>query len=162
MTTYTKYGVSLTQSQKDSLRAAVNAQRSVTLRLSHNQLSGSDQLMLTNMQINKINKAKLSAKGVDIKLSQTQIKKTGGFLGALLASIAGPLLVQGLAGSGLRLPGSRGRGLQLPGTRRGGARRGVRRRVISDDMIRKRAKEMGYQRVVKGSGIWSFIKGLFT
>ena len=89
MTTYTKYGVSLTQGQKDSLRAAVNAQRSVTLRLPHNQLSGSDQLMLTNMQINKINKAKLSAKGVDIKLSETQIKKTGGFWGHYLLASQG-------------------------------------------------------------------------
>lgn len=159
MTTYTKYGVSLTQGQKDSLRAAVNAQRSLTLRLSHNQLSGSDQLMLTNMQINKINKAKLSAKGVDIKLSQTQIKKTGGFLGTLLASLAGPLLAGLFSGKGLQLPGT---SKSAPVTYTGGATRRARRGLITDAMIRRRAKAMGYRRVVKGSGLWSFIKGLFT
>ena len=154
MTTYTKYGVSLTQGQKDSLRAAVNAKRSVTLRLPHNQLSGSDTLMLTKMQIQKINKAKLSAKGADIKLSKTQIEKTGGLLGTL-AAVGIPMLMSGLlGGKGLQLPGTRGRGLQLPGTRKGGK--------LTDDMIRRKAREMGYQRVVKGSGIWSFIKGLFT
>ena len=153
MTTYTKYGVSLTKNQKDSLRAAVNAKRPVTLRLAHNQLSGSDQLLLTRTQIQKIQKARLSAKGVDIKLSKTQLGRTGGALASLLG-FALPMLLPSLLGSGVQLPGTRGRGLQLPGTRKGGA--------VTDAVIRNKARQMGYKRVVKGSGIWSFIKGLFT
>ena len=153
MTTYTKYGVSITQGQKDSLRAAVNAKRSITLRLANNQLSGNDTLMLTKLQINKIQNAKRDGKGVDITLSKTQIEKTGGFLSTLLA-MGLPMLLSGMLGKGLVLPGTRGRGLVLPGTRRGGA--------VTDAMIRNKAKQMGYKRVIKGSGIWSFIKGLFT
>ena len=163
MTNYVKYSVSLTQGQKNSLRAAINAKRSVTLRLPHNQLSGSDTLMLTNLQIQKINNAKRNAKGVDVKLSKTQLEKTGGALSALLA-LGLPLLLSSF-GKGLQLPGTRGKGLALPGTQgRGLVLPGTRRQggAVTDAMIRKKAKEMGYNRVIKGSGIWSFIKGLFT
>ena len=153
MTTYTKYGLTLSKGQKDSLRTAINAKRSVTLRLSHSQLSGTDSLMLTRLQINKIQNARMNGKGVDITLSRTQVEKTGGAIGTMLALLA-PMILPSLLGSGVQLPGSRGRGLRLPGTRKGGS--------VTDAMIRQKAKEMGYTRVKKGSGIWSFIKGIFT
>ena len=119
--------------------------------------------MLTNLQIQKINNAKRNAKGVDVKLSKTQLEKTGGALSALLA-LGLPLLLSSF-GKGLQLPGTRGKGLALPGTHgRGLVLLGTRRQggAVTDAMIRKKAKEMGYNRVIKGSGIWSFIKGLFT
>ena len=43
--TYSAYGVSLTDGEKQSLLAAVRAGRAVTLRVSHPQLSGPDLLM---------------------------------------------------------------------------------------------------------------------
>ncbi len=121
MTTYTAYGVSLTEGQKRNLSTAVNARRGITLRLSAGQLAGSDQLMLTKTQITRIRKAKPQGRGVDVKLSKTQMSKQGGFLGALAAGLAAPMIGKmfGLGqGKGLQLPGT-GRGLQLPGTRRG-------------------------------------------
>lgn len=123
---YSEYGVTLTESQKQSLARAVASRTGVTIRLPIGQLSGSHKLMLTKTQINKITRAKASGKGVDIKLSKTQIGKQGGFgplAGSLLAGIAAPMIGKlfglGQQGNGMVLPGSRGRGLQLPGTRRG-------------------------------------------
>ena len=146
--TYSAYGVSLTDGQKQSLTAAVRAGRAVTLRVSHPQLSGPDRLMLTVTQINKIGRAKAAGRGVDLNLSKTQLSKQGGFgpfTGSMLAGIAGPMIGKMLGfgqdgrglqlsgtGQGLQLPGTSvprtGRGLQLPGTGRGlqlpGTRRG--------------------------------------
>lgn len=119
---YQAYGVSLTAGQKQSLRAAVNAKRGVTLRLSAKQLTGPDQLMLTRTQLNHIAKAKRAQKGADIKMSKAQITKQGGFLGALAAGLAAPMIGKMFGfGRGMQLPGTRrrGRGLQLPGTGRG-------------------------------------------
>ena len=93
--TYSAYGVSLTDGQKQSLTAAVHAGRAVTLRVSHPQLSGPDRLMLTVTQINKIGRAKVAGRGVDLRLSKTQLSKQGGFgpfAGSMLAGIAAPMI----------------------------------------------------------------------
>jgi len=39
---------------------------------------------------------------------------------------------------------------------------GRRRKKVTDEMIRKYARDNGYGEIKKGSGIWSFIKGIFT
>ena len=57
---------------------------------------------------------------VTLKLSKLQISKQGGFIGTLLAGLAGSLLPSLLGGKGLVLPGSKGKGLMLPGTKRQG------------------------------------------
>ena len=81
--------------------------------------------MLTATQINKVQKAKAARRGVDIKLSKSQLSKQGGlgpFAASMLAGIAAPMIGKmfgfGRTGKGMQLPGT-GRGLQLPGTRRG-------------------------------------------
>ena len=48
------------------------------------QLKGIVNFNLTSQQINRINKARMSGHGVDIKFSKTQLKKQGGFLTGLL------------------------------------------------------------------------------
>ena len=123
--TYSAYGVSLTDGQKQSLTAAVRAGRAVTFRISHPQLSGPDLLMLTATQINKIGRAKAAGRGVDLRLSKTQLGKQGGFgpfAASMLAGIAAPMIGKMLGfrqdGRRLQLPGT-GRGLQLPGTGHG-------------------------------------------
>ena len=50
MTTYFEYGVKLTDNQKSKLASAITHNSPLTL----NQLKGSDELMLTKTQINKI------------------------------------------------------------------------------------------------------------
>ena len=47
MTTYIEYGVTLTDGQKSKLASAI-------LNLKHSHLRGSDELMLTKRQIDKI------------------------------------------------------------------------------------------------------------
>ena len=86
---YREYGLMLSDNQKQKLQSA---KEGVTLRLSKDQLSGSDKLLLTKSQINKIQKAQRAGNGMDLKLSATQMKKQGGFVGALLAGLAAPLI----------------------------------------------------------------------
>ena len=69
------------------------------------------------MQIDKIKQAKLSGSGVTLKLSKLQISKNGGFIGTLLAGLAGSLLHSLLGGKGLVLPGSKENRLVLPGSK---------------------------------------------
>ena len=74
MTTYYEYGVKLTDNQKSKLASAITHNSPLTLRLKHSHLKGSDELMLTKTQINKIKKSVANETGSDIKISKTQIK----------------------------------------------------------------------------------------
>ena len=56
-----------------------------TLRLNHSQLLGGDILNITATQRNKITKAKVGGRNIELKLSKTQIAKNGGALSAILA-----------------------------------------------------------------------------
>ena len=56
MNTYHPHGVKLSQGQKEKLARAIKSNNAVTLRLTKNELTGSDQLMLTKRQINKLMK----------------------------------------------------------------------------------------------------------
>ena len=57
----------------------------MTSRLSHNQLSGNNELLLTRTQINKIEESKRDGTGTDIKISIFQVRKQigGNFFSAL-------------------------------------------------------------------------------
>ena len=71
---------------------ALEQKTEITIRLSHNQLQGPDELLLTKRQINKIQGL---GKGVDIKISKTQITKVvrkGGSLFFSLVSLGAKLL----------------------------------------------------------------------
>ena len=95
MTEYLPHGVNLSKNQKQKLAKAFKQKTPITIRLSHNQLNGSDELLLTKTQINKIQKAKGLGKGVDIKISKTQIAKVvrkGGSLFSSLVSLGTKLL----------------------------------------------------------------------
>lgn len=61
-------------------------------RLSNNELSGSDGMMLTKTQINKIRKAARMGIGVDLKISKSPIRKAIQ-KGGLLCSALMPMLV---------------------------------------------------------------------
>ena len=117
---YVKIGLSLSQFQKEKIKQAFQNKTGLTLTFINHQLQGSDFLGLTKTQVNKINDAKAKGSGVTLKLSKLQISKQGGFIGNLLAGLAGSLLPSLLGGKGLVLPGSKGKGLMLPGTKRQG------------------------------------------
>ena len=95
MTTYIKYGVMLTDGQKSKLLSSIKNKSPLTLRLKHSHLQGSDELMLTQRQINKIQKSLANGTGSDIKISKTQISsslKHGGNLFTCLLSLGSKLL----------------------------------------------------------------------
>ena len=87
MTTYHPYKVNLSEGQKKKLGRAFKANCAITLRLSDNQTSGSDELMLTANQKKQIAKAAALGKGVEIKISKTQIRKVMKQGGSLFSAI---------------------------------------------------------------------------
>ena len=87
MTTYHPYKVNLSKGQKDKLGRAFKANSAITLRLSAKQTSGNDELMLTANQKKRIAKAAALGKGVEIKISKTQIRKVMKQGGSLFSAI---------------------------------------------------------------------------
>ena len=87
MTTYHPYKVNLSKGQKSKLGRAFKANSALTLRLSAKQTSGNDELMLTANQIKRIQKAASQGKGVEIKISKTQIRKVMKQGGSLFSAI---------------------------------------------------------------------------
>ena len=102
MTSYRKYNVNLKDGQKEKLRKYFQKRAPMTLRFSHNQLNGNDELLLTNRQIRKIEKSKIDGTGTDIKISINQMRKqSGGNLFCSLLPLAKNILPQILKTAGL-------------------------------------------------------------
>ena len=97
-TKYMPYGVTLTAGQIRKIKNAHDKGLDVNIKISKANISGNDQLYLTESQINKLKKAD---QGVQLRLSKSQLdhmKKVGGFL-PLLAAIPAILgAIGGLAG----------------------------------------------------------------
>ena len=107
MTTYIEYSVKLTDGQKSKLASAIKNKTALTLRLKHSHLRGSDELMLTKSQINKIKKSLANGTGSDIKISKTQIRRSvkhGGKLFTSLASLGAKLLPYAIKGDSKAAP----------------------------------------------------------
>ena len=138
---YDRFPVNLTAHQKRQLRKAIETNTPVKIRLSLSQLTSGDgiPLLLTQAQINKVNKSIQNNKGMMLSMSKTQIrenKKNGGFLPALIpiAIAIGTALATGAAsavgtyavnkvikavdkGAGLYPQGTYGEGFtKIPGT----------------------------------------------
>lgn len=98
---YAKYGLTLSESQKKTIGQAIMNNDSAVIRLTVEQLTGDDMLALTSSQIKRIEKHKDANRGIDLKLSKTQLqnmKKQGGFLPLIPLILAGLSAVGGLAG----------------------------------------------------------------
>ena len=101
MTTYTQYGVKLSDGQKSRLLKAIQNKSPLTLRLKHSHLKGPDELMLTQRQIGKIKKSLANGTGSDLKISKTQITRSvkhGGNLFSSLARLGAKLLPLAIKG----------------------------------------------------------------
>jgi len=101
---YLRYSVSLSDNQKKKLTSAIKTGKEVSIRLSYDELTGPNPILITSQQQEKINKAKLQKKGVELKFSKTQLSKQGGFLRFLAAAIpaliaAGKAAALGAAGA---------------------------------------------------------------
>ena len=102
MTQYNTLNVKLSNSQLNKLKPRTKNGTEITLKISSNVVSDSNdeknflhKLLLTNKPVSKLRKAFANNSSANIKLSKTQLHKTGqsgGFLGRLL----GPFLKTGL------------------------------------------------------------------
>ena len=94
------HGLTLTERQANKIISAAKKHAAVTIRLAYNNLQGKHTLPLTQTQITQITKARKVNKGMDLKLSATQLEhleKSGGLL-PLLALL--PLIFGGLGAAG--------------------------------------------------------------
>ena len=87
--TYIKYGVHLSDGQKNRLAKALSNRSAITIRLTRNDLAGSDDLMLTKTQLKRVQKAMKNNTGVDLKISKTQIQHIVQKGGSLWSSLLG-------------------------------------------------------------------------
>ena len=98
MVEYSKINCKLTNVQLNKLKKAVKSNEGATLRLgieNFNKDKTLHELLLTTRQNTKLRNAINNNLAIDIKLSKAQIKKliqSGGFLGKLLSTLAGPLM----------------------------------------------------------------------
>ena len=92
MTQYKSVNVNLTENQMQKLRQSINANCAATsIKLGNDDLDGDHTLFLTKAQYNKLQNARERGKGLTIRMSSRQlkhnVKREGGFLGALLPAI---------------------------------------------------------------------------
>lgn len=86
---YLRYNVSLTKGQKEKMMRSYQKRAPFALRLKNSQLTGSDPLMLTKTQINRIKKSKGNGSGTDLRISSVQMRsQDGGSLFSTLMPIA--------------------------------------------------------------------------
>ena len=77
--------VNLSVNQKKNLARALNRRETITLRLTKDSLSGSDTLHVPVTVVKRLQKNRAAGKGMEIKLSKTNIRKQVG--GSLLTSL---------------------------------------------------------------------------
>ena len=112
MTQLYEINVKLSDSQKTNLSKAFHKRETIVLRLTKDALNGSDTLYVPATTVNRLAKNRTMNKGMDIKLSKTNIRKQVG--GSLLTSILtlgrafGPTLAKTLGLSALAGAASEG------------------------------------------------------
>ena len=96
MPRYINVKVNISQGQKDKISKAAHAGTGVSIRLSHEDLSGDHVLALTQAQINKMTESYQNGTGITVKISKPQLdhnmKVEGGFLPALLGILGSTVL----------------------------------------------------------------------
>ena len=99
---YVQYKVNVSENQVDTLKAAIRLKKGVTLCFPKGGIRGDRVLLLTPAQINRLDKAQVHGKRIQIRLSAKQVARdvsyTGGFIGMLasLAARAIPLVPRAL------------------------------------------------------------------
>ena len=112
MTQLYEINVTLSDNQKTNLSKAFHKRETIVLRLTKDALNGRDTLYVPTTTVNRLVKNRAMNKGMDIKLSKTNIRKQVG--GSLLSSILtlgrafGPTLAKTLGLSALAGAASEG------------------------------------------------------
>ena len=99
---YVQYKINVLENQVDTLRDAIRLKKGVTFCFPKGGIRGEHVLLLTPAQINRLDKAQVQGKRIQIRLSAKQVARnvsyTGGFIGMLasLAARAIPLVARAL------------------------------------------------------------------
>ena len=97
---YVQYKVNVSENQVDTLKDAIRLKKCVTLCFPKGGIRGHHVLLLTPAQINRLDKAQVQGKRIQIraKLVARNVSYTGGFIGMLasLAARAIPLVARAL------------------------------------------------------------------
>jgi len=86
---YTNLKVNISVRQKEKLKRAVETGTQLFLHLSHSDLAGEHTIALPQSQLNKLSKAKEAGKGVNIKMSKTQVRHNMKVHGGILSILGG-------------------------------------------------------------------------
>ena len=82
---YTNVKVNVSVGQKEKLKRALTEGTQLSLHLSHSDLAGEHTILVTLSQLNKLNRAKEAGKGVNIKMSKTQVRHNMKVHGGILS-----------------------------------------------------------------------------
>ena len=99
---YVQYKVNVSENQVDTLEGAIRLKKGVTLCFPKGCIRGDHVLLLTPAQINRLDKAQVQGKRMQIHLSAKQVARnvsyTAGFIGMLtsLTARAIPLVARAL------------------------------------------------------------------
>lgn len=113
---YVKHNITLSDGQLSSLRAAINAERGLTIRIAAKPAAGGKTLplLLTPTQVTHLRKNFRAGNGVELKFSKTQVKAmktSGGILPLLAPLVAAAPTIAAALGTGA-LSGAAGFGTQ--------------------------------------------------
>ena len=75
MAKYINVKINISEGQKDKIKRAIQAGATVSIRLSHEDLSGEHVLALTQAEVNKMAKAYQARTGVTIKIITQKLKE---------------------------------------------------------------------------------------
>ena len=99
---YVQYKVNVSENQVDTLKDAIRLKKGVTIFFPKDGIRGDHVLLLTPAQINRLDKAQVQGKRIQLRLSAKQVSRnvsyTGGFI-SMLASLAAraiPLVARAL------------------------------------------------------------------
>jgi len=75
--------------KKEKLKRPLTEGTQLSLNLSHSDLAGEHTIAVSQSQLNKLNRAKEAGKGVNIKMSKTQVRHNMKVHGGILSLLAG-------------------------------------------------------------------------
>ena len=85
---YVQYNVNVSENQMDTLKDAIRLKKDVTLCFPKGGIRGDHVLLLIPAQINRLDKAQLQEKRVQIRLSARQVAKNASYTGGFIMSLA--------------------------------------------------------------------------
>ena len=84
---YVQYKVNVSENQVDTLKDAIRLKKGVTLCFPKGGIRGDHFLLLTPAQINRLDKAQVEGRRVQIRLSARQVAKTVSYTGGFIMSL---------------------------------------------------------------------------